>query len=261
MVLFVAATVVVIVVAAVVVIVAVVVITAMLDIVVAVAIVVPVALLDPFRLSDCLRDDDDVANSLKCRRCLRCVCVAFGPVALRTCRFCRVSAEMEAASLLYARVSAEVGGRAWRWASLVLQLSSLALTQRFLTAQEWAAAARRRKLLRITSRQWQCLHPLSLRHSSGNQHGPFVLCRRCCFRLAYSLRRRLDKQPRSILLRGPSATSLEELRRMAEAVQRIGELRVQVKARATASGEHQSPSGQSLPRGNRRAADGVVWFF
>ena len=209
-----------------VVIVAVVVITVVLAIVVVVAIVVPVALLDQFRLRDCLRDDDDVAISLKGRRCLRCACVAFGPVALRTCRFCRVSAEMEADPLVHAC--------ARRWVSLVLQLSLLALTLRFLTAQEWAAAARRLKLLRITSRQWQCLHPLSLRQCKGNQHGPFVLCQRCCLRWAYSLRRRRGNQPRSILLRGPSGESLEELHLMAEGVQRIGELRVQAKARATA---------------------------
>ena len=84
--------------------------------------------------------------------------------------------------------------RAERWALLVLQLSSLALCRRFMMARECAAALRQHKVLRVTNRQWQCLHPLVLRRISYNQHGPLVLCRACNLRLKYSPLRRSSDQ-------------------------------------------------------------------
>jgi len=101
--------------------------------------------------------------------------------------------------------------RAERWALLVLQLSSLALCRRFMMARECAAALRQHKVLRVTNRQWQCLHPLVLRRISYNQHGPLVLCGACNLRLKYSCPLRSGFRPMTKASLSRSSRDAEEL--------------------------------------------------
>ena len=133
--------------------------------------------------------------------------------------------------------------RAWRWATLAEDLLVLATTRRFLTTREWVATARRGKTLRITQRQWLCLHSLSHRRSKGNCHGSFVLCQRCCLWWAYALRCRRRDDCGFGRRRGPAEASLIELHYMAQGVQRISEMRRHARAEPTSFQERSSESG------------------
>ena len=79
-----------------------------------------------------------------------------------------------------------------RWVSLLLAASLFALQRRLATASAYLeqlpkVAVKQRKHLKISEEQWRCWHPRDQMRPSGNQHGSFVHCKQCGFRLLFLL--------------------------------------------------------------------------
>ena len=141
--------------------------------------------------------------------------------------------------------------RAERWAVLVSHLSALALCRRFMIARECSAASSQHRVLRVTNRQWQCLHPLELRRNSYNQHGPLVLCKACNFRMKYSHLRRSsmgyqhDSFYHSRGHRPPAEERRLHVDAMAKAATRFRPTTTASSSRSSRDAEEQSPRRSS----------------